>query len=105
MLRTLTALPPRPARFPPERGWACNDVSCHMPVGLSLRTEAKCRLLLHTPNQPAYPHRPSAIVCAALLLFPRLLAFDYVLPLEAPLDRPLLPIICLLPHHVTPPIT
>ena len=55
MLRTLTALPPRPARFPPERGWACNDVSCYMPVGLSLRTEARCRLLLHTPNQPAYP--------------------------------------------------
>ena len=62
-------------------------------------------MITHLQPPPRHSHRPSAIVCAALLLFSGLLAFDYVLPLEAPLDRPLLPIICLLPHHVTPPIT
>ena len=62
-------------------------------------------MITHLQPSPRHFHRPSAIVCATLLLFPRLLAFDYVLPLEVPLDRPLLPIIRLLPHNVTPPIT
>ena len=80
MLRTLTALPPRPARFPPERGWACNDVSCYMPVGLSLRTEASsvCLRMLEHAYQNVSVRRASlsstafeplrASRCCALLL-------------------------------------
>ena len=49
----LIALPPLPARFLPERDCACGAVLCCTPVGPSLSTEAKCRLALPTPGQPA----------------------------------------------------
>ena len=48
----LIAKPPLPARFPPERE-AYSAVLFCTPVGPSFSTEAKCRLALPTPGQPA----------------------------------------------------
>ena len=48
----LIALPPFPARFPPERDWAYSAILFCTPVGPNSLTEARCRLVLLTSGQP-----------------------------------------------------
>jgi len=49
----LIALPPFPARPPPERDWAYSAILFCTPAGPSSLAEARCRLVLLTSDQPA----------------------------------------------------